>query len=81
MDISFRHGGFGRRCRWGFAPVFAPVCDGEAPLAPAVQAHPGQEMRGDVLRFDPRAGAHFSLPSLIEGHVPLATSPVVPVDH
>lgn len=74
-----------RRFRWwwrrGFPSVFAPVCDGEAPLALVVQADPGQEVCGDVLGFDPRAGAHFRFPSLIEGHVPLTASPVVPVDY
>ncbi len=45
-----------------------------------MQADPGQEVGGDMLGFDPRAGAHFSFASLIEGHEPLSTSPVVPVD-
>lgn len=62
------------------ASLFAPVCDGEASLAPVVEADPGQEVGGDVLRFDPRAGAHFGLPSLVEGHVPLAAGAVVPVE-
>lgn len=70
-----------RWCRWqAFPSVFAPVRDGEAQLAPVVQAHPRQEMRGHVLGFDPWAGAHFRLPSLVEGHVPLPAGPVVPVD-
>lgn len=70
-----------RRCgRLAFPPVFAPARDGEAQLAPVVQAHPGQKMRGHVLGFDPRAGAHFGLASLVEGHVPLAAGPVVPVE-
>lgn len=81
VDVSLHQ----RRFRWwrrrGFPSLFAPVCDGEAPLALVVQADPGQEVRGDMLGFDPRAGAHFRFPSLIEGHVPLPTSPVVPVDY
>lgn len=56
------------------------VCDGEAALAPVVQADPGQEVSGDVLRLDPWTGAHFGFPSLVEGHVPLPAAPVVPVD-
>lgn len=62
------------------ASLFAPVCDGEASLAPVVEADPGQEVSGDVLRFDPRTGAHFGLPSLVEGHVPLAAGAVVSVE-
>lgn len=82
MDICPPHRSFGRRRRRrrGFASVFAPVCDGEASLAPVVQGDPGQEVSGDVLRFDPWTGAHFGFPSLVEGHVPLATGPLVPVD-
>lgn len=69
-----------RRCWWKtFPPVFASVGDGEAQLASVVQAYPGQEMRGHVLGFDPWAGAHFGLPSLVEGHVPLSAGPMVPV--
>lgn len=82
MDVSLRQRRFGWRWRWrGFPPLFAPVCDGEASLTLVVQGDPGQEVGGDMLGFDPRAGAHFSFPSLIEGHVPFATSPVVPVDY
>lgn len=33
-----------------------------------------------MLGFDPWTGAHFGFPSLVEGHVPVATGPVVPVD-
>lgn len=33
-----------------------------------------------MLRLDPWTGAHLGFPSLVEGHVPLATAPVVPVD-
>lgn len=72
------HVGLRRRA---FPSVFAPVRDGETQLAPVVQADPGQEMRGHMLGFDPWAGAHFRFPPLVEGHVPLPTSPVVPVDH
>lgn len=46
-----------------------------------VKAGPGQEVGGDVLGFDPRAGAHFSSPPLVEGHEPLTASPLVPVGH
>lgn len=82
MDVSLRQRRFGWRWRWrGFPPLFAPVCDGEASLTLVVQGDPGQEVGGDMLGFDPRAGAHFSFPSLIEGHIPFATSPVVPVDY
>lgn len=38
-------------------------------------------MRGDVLGFDPWAGTHFGFAPLVEGHKPLAASPVVPVGH
>lgn len=62
------------------ASLFAPVCDGEASLAPVAQADPGQEVGGDVLRLDPWAGAHLGFPSLVEGHVPVATAAVVPVE-
>ncbi|TNN71737.1 hypothetical protein EYF80_018088 [Liparis tanakae] len=34
-----------------------------------------------MLRFDPRAGAHFGFATLVEGHKPVAAGPVVPVDH
>lgn len=79
--------GLGQRFGWSwwsrrsFPPFFAPVCDGEASLAPVVQVDPGQEVCGDMLGFDPWAGAHLGFSSLVEGHEPLATSPVVPVDH
>lgn len=49
-------------------------------MAPVVQADPGQEVGGDVLGLDPRAGAHLGLPSLVEGHVPVAAGPLVPVE-
>lgn len=62
------------------ASVFAPVSDGEASLAPVLEADPGQEVRGDVLRLDPRTGAHFGFASLVEGHVPLASGAAVPVE-
>lgn len=75
--------GLGRRrlggCRKTFPPVFASVGDGEAELASVVQAHSRQEMCGHVLGFDPWAGAHFGLSSLVEGHVPFPAGPVVPV--
>lgn len=81
VDVSLHQRWF--RLWWwrGFPSLFAPVCDGEAPLTLVVQVDPGQEVCGDVLGFDPWAGAHFCFPSLIEGHVPLTTSPVVPVDY
>lgn len=72
-----------RRLRWcrrkAFPPVFASVGDAEAQLASVVQTHPGQEMCGHMLGFDPRTRAHFGLSSLVEGHVPLPAGPVVPV--
>lgn len=64
-----------RRGRRGFPPAG----DGEASLAAVPQADPGQEVGGDVLRFDPRAGAHFGLPSLVEGHEPVAGGAAVAV--
>lgn len=79
VDVSLHQRWF--RLWRGFPSLFAPVCDGEAPLTLVVQVDPGQEVCGDVLGFDPWAGAHFCFPSLIEGHVPLTTSPVVPVDY
>lgn len=33
-----------------------------------------------MLRFDPWTGAHLGFASLVEGHVPLATCPLVLVD-
>lgn len=80
-DVRLHLRRFGRWWWRGFPSVFAPVCDGEAPLALVVHTEPGQEVCGDVLGFDPWAGAHFCFPPLIEGHIPLTASPVVPVDY
>lgn len=81
VDVSLHRRRFRLWWRRGFPSLFAPVCDGEAPLTLVVQVDPGQEVRGDMLGFDPWAGAHFCFPSFIKGHVPLTTSPVVPVDY
>lgn len=81
MDVSLCRRRFGRRSWLTFPSLFALVCDGESVLAVVVHADPGQEVGGDMLGFDARAGAHFSLPPLVEGHKPLTTSPVVPVDY
>lgn len=81
MDSGFHWGCFGRRWQRRFPPLFAPVCDGKSTLAPVVEAHPRQEVSGDMLGLDPRAGAHFSFPPLVEGHKPLPSSPVAPVDY
>lgn len=81
LDVCLCRGWLWRWWEWGFPPLFAPVCDGEALLALIVHADPGQEVGRDMLGFDPGAGAHFSFPPLIKGHKPLATCPVVPVDY
>lgn len=81
IDIDLWHRRFRWGWHWGFPPLLAPVCDGEATLAFILQVDPGQEVCGDMLGFDPRAGAHFSLSSLVEGYEPLAASSVVSVDH
>lgn len=80
MDIGLHQRWFGRRWQRRFLPLFAPVCDGEATLNVVMEAYPRQEVGGYMLGLDPRAGAHFSFPSLVEGHEPIPTSPVVPVD-
>lgn len=79
LDLCFGRQRLGRR----FFPLVAfPVRDGESPFAAfvAVVVEPGQEVRGNVLGFDPRAGAHLGFASLVEGHEPLAAGPAVPVE-
>lgn len=74
---------WGRRwCCWPrLCLLLASLGDGESVLNLLVEGKAWQEVRGHVLCFDPRAGAHLGFAALVECHVPWAPRATPSVDH
>lgn len=81
MNVCLHNCRFGCLCHQ-LPPVFASVCEGKTNmLGPhLMNMHPREEVGGNVLGFDPWAGAHLSFASLVQGDKPVPSVVLAPVN-